>query len=118
MHEISIAQNVIDHVSRVVPPSDLVRVGRIRLRVGIMSGVVAHSLDFCFGALTHGTPLEGATLDIEERPFIVRCRTCKARSTNELGVAVCEECGSTDTQIESGTELDIVHLELSRQVSP
>lgn len=112
MHEISIARHVVDHVVRSVDPNELDRVAAVRLRIGDMSGVVADSLEFCFSAIVQGTPLEHARLEIESRPFVIQCRTCGERSTNELGLAVCERCGSGDTHVDSGMELDIVSLEL------
>ncbi len=115
MHEISIARHVVDHVVRSVSPDDLDRVGLVRLRIGEMSGVVADSLEFCFSAIVQGTPLEQSTIEIETLPFVIRCRTCSERSSNVLGVAVCEHCGSADTHVESGMELDIVSLELREQ---
>ena len=116
MHEVSIARNVVDHVVRSVDPDDLDRVGLVRLRIGDMSGVVADSLEFCFSAIVQGTPLEHARIEIESLPFVIRCRTCGERSSNVLGIAVCELCGSSDTHVESGMELDIVSLELREQL--
>ena len=117
MHELSVAQHLLDHVTRNVSPEDLPRVLAVRLRLGAMSGIVRDSLDFSFTAVTYGTPLERAVLEFEERPFVIRCRTCGERTSNELGIAVCDLCGSADTQVESGTELDIIHVELQDRLT-
>lgn len=117
MHELSVAQHLLDHVKRTIAPEDLPRVVAVRLRLGAMSGIVRDSLDFSFTAVTYGTPLEQAVLEFEVRPFVVRCRICGNRTSNELGIAVCSLCGSTDTEVESGTELDIVHVELQERLT-
>ena len=118
MHELSIAKQVLDHVTSRIPPEDLSRVLAVRLRLGAMSGIVRDSLDFSFTAVTSGTPLERAVLEFDERPFIVHCRSCGERTSNDLGIAVCDLCGSADTRVESGTELDIVHVELDDRKRP
>ncbi|OGU28562.1 MAG: hypothetical protein A2X67_03380 [Ignavibacteria bacterium GWA2_55_11] len=112
MHELSIAQNVIEWIQRSLPPEDLPRVRVVRLRVGALAGVVPDSLEFSFAAATYGTTLERAALDIEARPFVVRCLACGERTSNELGWTVCDLCGSRDTVVDSGMELDLVHLDL------
>ena len=113
MHELSVAQSLIDHIARSVPQRDLPKIMSVCVRLGAVSGVVKDSLEFSFTALTAGTTLENVRMEFEERPYVVHCRSCDSRTSNDLGIAVCEACGSTETTVESGTELDIVYLELN-----
>ena len=63
MHELAIAESV---VATVLERTGGRQVSVVRLRVGRLSGVVPDALTFCFELATAGTPLEGATLEIEE----------------------------------------------------
>jgi hydrogenase nickel incorporation protein HypA/HybF len=65
MHEMGIAQSVIDIASREIVARPGARVLTVFLRVGVMSGVDSESLTFCFDCLKKETALEPARLEIE-----------------------------------------------------
>jgi hydrogenase nickel incorporation protein HypA/HybF len=112
MHELSLAQNIVDIVQQHVPADQAKSVATIKLRIGQMSGVVADSLDFCFSAITSATPLSSARLRIEHIPFTLRCSTCNNSFTSEFGTVLCPTCGSENTEVIGGTEMQIVEIEL------
>ena len=76
MHELSIAQSVVDIVRQHLPAGAPVKVRSVTMHLGEVSGIVADSLDFCFTAIIAGTPLEGATLVMQMIPLKGRCRSC------------------------------------------
>ncbi len=110
MHELSIAESILEIVRAHAPPGRTVT--SIRVRVGALSGVVPDSLEFCFTAITQDTPLAAARLALEFIPFVIQCRTCGVRSDTEPGLALCPGCGGTDTRIVSGTELQVAEIEI------
>ena len=112
MHELSVAQSVVEIVSTAVPKESLSRVTAVRMKVGTMAGVVPESLEFSFQAITAGTVLEHACLTIETIPFRVQCHDCGATSEEELGVVICSQCGSANTTILSGNELYVSEIEV------
>jgi len=57
-----------DLVSAVIEQIGQARVTAVRLVVGRRAGALPHALRFCFDVATRGTPLEGATLEIDETP--------------------------------------------------
>ncbi len=63
MHELSIAQNIVDIVQQYVPGEAMGDVRFVRVRVGGLSGIVPESLEFSFSAIVAGTPLGSARLD-------------------------------------------------------
>jgi hydrogenase nickel incorporation protein HypA/HybF len=113
MHELSIAQSILDLVRPYVPEGG--RVESVRLKVGEQSGVVAESLEFCWSAVVPGTPLADSHLVIEKSPFLIRCDACGAESESEGGLAVCPRCDSPRTRVTSGMELQVLDLELLEQ---
>lgn len=112
MHELSIAQNILEIVLANLPAGEDHSVKSVKLKVGEQSGVVADSLEFCFTAITQGTPLEGAELDIVRVPFVLKCKKCDESFQSEAGIVLCPSCGGMDVEVLSGTELQVVELEL------
>jgi hydrogenase nickel incorporation protein HypA/HybF len=116
MHELSIAQNIVELVRQHVNPADAKNVAAIRLKVGAVAGVAADSLEFSFHAITADTPLKNTRLEIEHIPFRVECLKCGVVSENETGIVVCDTCGSPDAKVLSGTELDMTEIEILEAV--
>ena len=112
MHELALAQNIVETIHRAVPPETRKKVRVVRLQVGAMAGVVPDSLEFSFNALVAKTPLSRVRMEIESIPFVVECEACGRISGNDAGISRCLECGSGKTRIRSGTELQVVNLEL------
>jgi hydrogenase nickel incorporation protein HypA/HybF len=112
MHEMSIAQNILEIVREHVPEEDTSNVRSVKIRIGELAGVVHNSLAFCFSTLVSGTPLQKATLDILSIPVTAQCNICAKESRLEYGVFVCPLCNSFDIRIITGSELNVVEIEL------
>jgi hydrogenase nickel incorporation protein HypA/HybF len=110
MHELSIAESVIDAITSRTGERP---VTRVRLEIGALSGVSADSLCFCFALATEGTPVHGATLDIEQPPGQAHCLTCDADFALPELILLCP-CGSSNIQVLAGEELRILSVEMSR----
>ena len=112
MHELSIAQSIVDIVLQHLPKEDGVSVRSVRLTLGAMAGVVPDSLEFCFGAITEGTPLEGALLEIEHVPLRAHCNDCGRDTDIEPTLFVCSACGGTSLTVLSGREMQVRDIEV------
>lgn len=112
MHELSIAQSIVDIIGQYVSAEQRHCVRSVKVRIGDLAGVVPDSLVFCFSAVTGNTPLASAVLDIDHVPYRLSCASCGRESTTEPGLALCPACGSTRTRILSGTELQVVTIDL------
>ena len=66
MHELSIAQEVVETVMGHLPTGVVGAVRSVHLKVGVLNRLTPDSLCFCFEIATRGTAVEGATLEIEE----------------------------------------------------
>ena len=112
MHELSIAQNIVDIVLQHLPTADGVHVTKVRLTLGAMAGVVPDSLEFCFGAITQGTNLEGAVLEIEHLPLTAKCGDCGREGEIEPTFFSCPSCGSNRLTILTGREMQVREIEV------
>jgi hydrogenase nickel incorporation protein HypA/HybF len=113
MHELSIAQSIVDIIRQYVPEDQIHLARGVKVRVGQMAGIVPDSLEFCFGAIVNETALHRARLDIEETPLQSQCKDCRQIFTVEGAAFLCPGCGSRELQILSGTELQVIEIELS-----
>ncbi|HEY7273173.1 MAG TPA: hydrogenase maturation nickel metallochaperone HypA [Actinoplanes sp.] len=108
MHELSIAQSVVDAICERAAGRS---VHSVRLRVGALTAVVPEAMRFCFDLAVEGTAAQGARLDIEHRPGMARCRSCGADVELTDPILLCP-CGSADLEVTAGRELQIVSMEV------
>jgi hydrogenase nickel incorporation protein HypA/HybF len=111
MHELSIAQNIVDILHDQMEIHNLSKVERVTLKVGALRNVVTESLSFSFTVLTSGSRLEGAHLEVEEVPIRGRCMTCGEEFTVRNWLDDCPLCQGIRVEITSGKELDIIAIE-------
>lgn len=113
MHELSIAQSLVEVVEEAAKRAGATRVRVVRLRLGALSGVVAEALRFCYDLVVEGTMLEGSRLDIEEVPAALWCEGCQRLVAIELGRGLyCPGCGSIQGDLRQGKELEVRDLEI------
>ncbi|MEO7352503.1 MAG: hydrogenase maturation nickel metallochaperone HypA [Marmoricola sp.] len=109
MHELSIAESIVDSV--------LQRTGDravhvVRVRIGRLTAVVPDALHFCFELATAGTPLEGARLEVDETDARLHCRSCGEDVVVRDLILLCE-CGSADVDVVSGRELQVSSVDVA-----
>lgn len=111
MHEMSIAQSVLNIVLEEARRHGAEQVTSVRLRVGRMTGVVPDSLSFCWGLLTEDTPAAGSVLNIEEVELRAACRDCGADFGVDGAVFKCPDCGSAQIEITQGRQMTLQSIE-------
>lgn len=109
MHELSIAESVVEIASRHARGR---RVRRVEMKVGHLRQVVPAALEFGFELVSRGTPVEGAELAIEGVPAAGDCRVCGRRSVMGSLPLRCAGCGAIDVELVAGEELQVELLEL------
>jgi len=112
MHEMAIAQGILDIVLDAAARNDATAVLSIKLQVGEMTEVEPEALSFCFAALAAGTAAASARLEVEVTPLVGRCRDCGQEFRVERFRFICPACGSAGVEIISGRELRVEHLEV------
>jgi hydrogenase nickel incorporation protein HypA/HybF len=112
VHELSVAQGLLEIIEQEARPYPGARVTRVHLRIGKLSAVVPDALRFAFEALTRGGIAEGAVLEIEEVPLTIRCHQCEEVFTVGDPFMVCPRCEGSDVEMVSGRELEIRSMEI------
>jgi hydrogenase nickel incorporation protein HypA/HybF len=113
MHELTIAQSIVEVVMARARECRAARVKSVRLQIGEASGIMIDSLAFSFEMLTSLDPLlDGTQLLIEGIPHVARCRTCAQEFAVINLVPCCPTCQQWSGDIISGTELQIQEMEI------
>jgi hydrogenase nickel incorporation protein HypA/HybF len=112
MHELSIAESILEAVRKELAGRPGAKPIRVGLRIGELAAVDVDSLTFCFEAVVRGTDWETLQLDARVCPQRRVCRDCG----NEFAVvaysAVCPACTGANTKLSGGDELDFDYLEV------
>jgi hydrogenase nickel incorporation protein HypA/HybF len=112
MHELSIAQSLLEIIEHEAIPYKGARVTTVTLRIGKLSGVVPDALKFGFEALSRGGIAEGASLIIEEVPLRIKCHQCGAESAIHDPFLLCPRCNGAEVEMIAGRELEIKEMEI------
>ena len=108
MHELGLAQEIVDVVTATVGTG---KVARVVVEVGALALVLPDALRFCFDLAAADTAVEGAELDIVEIPGRARCQACRGEIALTRPFGRCA-CGSSDLDWLSGEELRIKTVEV------
>ena len=112
MHEMSIAQSVLDIAFGEMEKRAASRVQKIKISIGEFSGVVKDALEFAFEVLTPQTPASEAMIEIELVPLAAECPVCGPVPChlNDLNL-LCPTCGDP-VAIIGGREMRVEYLDL------
>lgn len=118
MHELGIAAEA-HRLARAGLPDPALRLSRVWLAVGELSGVEPDLLGFAWEAVTGAGPDAGCALEIDWCPARQVCDACGAAAERPPG-SWLERCPACDgpLRIEGGMELDLVRLEAGLAPTP
>lgn len=105
MHEMSLAEGIIELVEDTARREHATRVSLIVLEIGQLASVEPEALRFCFDAITRGGVADGATLEIVTVPGAGWCSECAATVPLDERWRDCPRCGSAQVEPTAGTEM-------------
>jgi hydrogenase nickel incorporation protein HypA/HybF len=111
MHELALAQSIVDIVGEEATRHGLAQIEAIRLRVGVFRAVVPELLQTCMEIAGRGTVAEGARVDLEVVGGRARCPDCALEYDVEERLFLCPGCGRLGGEVLAGEELALVELE-------
>lgn len=111
MHEMSLMQGVLDIIED-ASRGQFVKVNKVWLEIGALSGVDPAAMEFCFDAVMHGTLAQGAVLEIVDKPGEGWCMKCARPVSIAARYDPCPFCGSHQIQVTGGEEMRVKELEV------
>lgn len=112
MHEMSLAEGVLQLVEDTARRESARRVKLVVLEIGRLSSVEPEALKFCFEAVTHGSIAQGAALEIVAVPGVGWCMPCAETVPMQELYGACPKCGSHQVQPTGGTEMRVKEIEI------
>ncbi|HEX6828205.1 MAG TPA: hydrogenase maturation nickel metallochaperone HypA [Burkholderiales bacterium] len=112
MHEMSLAEGVVQIVEDYARREHIRRVKAVWLEIGRLSGVEAEAMRFCFDAAARDTVAEGARLEIVELAGSAWCMKCSEPVAVAARYDPCPRCGGYQLQVTGGTEMRVKELEI------
>jgi hydrogenase nickel incorporation protein HypA/HybF len=115
-----ITAEVITAVTDAAERAHAVRVNRVTILIGGLTAIVPDALQFAWEALTPGTAVEGARLEIVEVAARSRCGECHTEFEHDQYDRVCPSCGNFLCEVIAGNELRIkdVDVDLAEDAQP
>lgn len=116
LHELPIAQGVLERVLHHAALSSAPRVTGIYMVIGDLSGVSAECIGFYWDAISRGTMAENAALHFRRVPMEITCLECSCRfaPTDAALEYDCPTCGSARTQLSHGQECYLEAIDIAQ----
>jgi hydrogenase nickel incorporation protein HypA/HybF len=124
LHELAIARAIVATAERHAGGHP---VAVVRVEVGRLRQVVPEFLAFSFQVASRGTGCEGAELECEAAPSLLRCRACgaewdpappPAREDDQLVLRFrCPGCNGAEHRVVSGEQLLVESIDVAEMES-
>ena len=112
MHEMSLAEGVLQLIEDSAKAQDFSRVRAVWLEIGQLSSVEPEAMRFCFDAVMRGTLAEGARLEIVIVDGGGQCANCGQTVRIAAVYDACPACGGHPVTPLVGTAMRVRELEV------
>ena len=110
MHEMSIAEGILEIVERTARQNQVERVKKVRVAIGELAGVDIPSLEFAWVSVRRGGPADAAELEIERPKGEAWCLDCSKTVPLARYGDPCPYCGGYKLTATGGTEMRVLEL--------
>jgi hydrogenase nickel incorporation protein HypA/HybF len=112
MHEVSLAESVLQIIEESARSQHFSHVRCVTLEIGRLAAVEPEALRFAFDSVIRGTLAEGARLEIVETAGEGCCTECGATVAMSEPYGLCPACGSPRLQVVSGDRMRVRDLQV------
>ena len=114
MHELGIVFSIIRDVKQTAQEHDVKHISAVVMDIGEVSTVVPEYLTDCWRwAADKEEILRGCELRINTIPAVTHCSGCGKEYGTVAHGKKCPHCGSTDTWLLKGNEIEIKEIEVN-----
>ena len=112
MHEMSLAEGVLQIIEDAAKEQNFSRVKTVWLEIGQLAGVEAEAMRFCFDAVTRESIAQDAQLEIIQTPGQAWCMQCSDTVQVQALYDECPKCGGHQLQVTGGNEMRVKELDV------
>ncbi len=112
MHEYPVAQKIIEIAEETAKKNSAVKIKRINIVVGELSGFIGESIQMYFDILARGTSAEGAIISVKSVRPRLKCTSCGLSFEMSGRSFMCPSCGGGAVLTEAGREFYIESIDI------
>jgi hydrogenase nickel incorporation protein HypA/HybF len=112
VHESAITESLLQLALEKAREAKAGKITRINLTVGELAGVVPDCVQFYFDIISKNTLADGAALNFEMKPTLLRCRKCHREFIPADHNWDCPDCRELSTEIVAGRECFMESIEV------
>lgn len=113
MHELGVVFHIMDSLEKVAQENNVERIQSVTVEVGEVSTVIPHYLTDCWKWAIRKKPLlTDCTMKIDTLKAVTWCDGCQQEYETVAHGKICPCCGSENTWLLRGNELNIKEIEV------
>ena len=112
MHEYPVTQKIIQIAEKTARDHNAIKIIKIKLAVGELSGFIGESIQMYFDILSKNSIAEGAEIVIRSIRQKLKCESCGHYFTRRKYSFICPKCGGSGLPSETGKEFYIENIEI------
>ena len=121
MHELSMAQGIINAVLDTANENNATEVNEVTIEVGRLAMINPEQLKFILGVLIENTLMEDAEITFEEIPAVIDCNDCSFHgeailddSDHYAPLVKCPECDSLGVEVLNGKDIVVKNIVIEK----
>ncbi|MDD1763487.1 MAG: hydrogenase maturation nickel metallochaperone HypA [Methanobacteriaceae archaeon] len=121
MHELSMAQAIVDTVLDAAQKNEAQDILEVTIEIGQLTMLNPEQLKFLLDVIIEGTLLENSEILIEEIPVEIECQSCDFKgkantdgSDHYLTIVLCPECGDRNVEVTRGRECNVKNIRIEK----
>ena len=121
MHELSMAQGIINAVLDTAKENNATEVNEVTIEVGRLAMIIPEQLEFILGVLIENTIMEDAKVNFEEIPAEIECHDCDFHgeavlddSDHYAPLVKCPECDSLSVEVLNGKDIVVKNIVIEK----
>ena len=121
MHELSMAQAIVDTVLDAAEKNNATEVVEVTIEVGMLTMLNPEQLKFLLDVIVEDTLLVDAEIIIEDVPVEIDCRSCDYTglantdgSDHYLSIVKCPQCDERNVEILTGKECNVKTIKIEK----
>ncbi|MCG3138261.1 MAG: Hydrogenase maturation factor HybF [Phycisphaerae bacterium] len=112
MHELYLAQELLNQVLQSVSDHPDAKVCAVEIEVGPMKQIVLEAMELAWRSVVEGSLADQSVLHQVEVPITAQCRNCTRTFEAAIDSYQCPECRQADVQIMKGHEIILKSITL------
>lgn len=110
MHELTLAESMMEIVERAAAQAGAKKVTRVRLAIGALAHVETEALLFCCEVVCRNSVADGAQFEVERPPGRAHCHACGQDSVLDHLSFECPHCAAYGLHFIDGEQMQVMDI--------